>query len=188
MVQRRRFHFRHRRPSAAPRQLDCSSSRGPARTSVFHQARTTRTEHGLGTRRSSPRTPSIERSSRFTGIHRAASNVFGCLLRSWDTLSPTAAARSVTSLPGRRAGLTLLPSDEPRRIATTSPTGRDPRRCLSPISATNHLVKRAPCASTDSLAAGSHPHDQRCLCAPQFRIAPAPELDCSRPSSALSCG
>jgi hypothetical protein len=36
------------------------------------------------------------------------------------------------------------------------------------------LSKRAPCVSTDSRATSSHPRDPRCLCAPQFRIAPAP--------------
>jgi len=36
------------------------------------------------------------------------------------------------------------------------------------------LSKRAPCVSTDSRATSSHSRDPRCLCAPQFRIAPAP--------------
>jgi len=59
LVRRRSFHFRRHRPSAASRPL----GRNTARTSVFHRARTACTEHGLGTRRSPPRTPSIDRSS-----------------------------------------------------------------------------------------------------------------------------
>jgi len=45
--------------------------------------------------------------------------LFGQSSRSWNTLSPITAARSVTSLPGRRAGLTLLPLEAPSPFLRT---------------------------------------------------------------------
>lgn len=69
-----------------------------------------------------------------------AVNVFGQTLRSCSTLSPIAATRSVTSLSGCHAGLTLLPSaslPQPLVELLRSRRVRD-ARCLDALRASHH--------------------------------------------------
>jgi hypothetical protein len=116
-VRHRSFHLPHRGQSVACRPL--SRHRPPDRLYFWfypaglhriRRARAAGAAHGLGARHSPPRTPSIGTRSQFCWVCCGAANLFGQSHRRSNTLSPIAAVRSVTSLPDRRAGLTLLPS------------------------------------------------------------------------------
>lgn len=131
----------------------------------------------------SPRTPSIGRRSRFSP--RVAASRSTCSvnqLRSGSTLSPIPAARSVTSFlePPGRAAFRLLPPrphtfrcgyhggrNAPRLRRAPPGVTRARTRCLSPISATDLVVKRAPLGPTDPRATSSHSPVRRGLRSPR---------------------
>lgn len=122
-----------------------------------------------------------------------AVNVFGQSHRSCSTLSPIAAARSVTSLPDCHAGLTLLPFASLPRLLVEPPRSRRVRdaRLWSALRASQHprfrrrrddarvgkmplanLCNRSCCqrallGATDLRATGSHPPVRRGSRSPQ---------------------
>lgn len=120
---------------------------------------------------------------------RRGSTCSAHLLRNQSTLSPIPAARSVKSRSSRRAGLTSAsfrrnphafqrgsrsgrsasPAQHSEKHCRRTPPGvtRARRRCFSPISATDHVVKRAPLGPTDPRATSSHSPVRRGLRAPR---------------------
>jgi hypothetical protein len=89
-------------------------------------------------------------------------------------------------LPGRRAGLTLLPPDTspPQSPATFAHRARSEKMPLANLCNRHCCQLRAPCEPFDSRATNSRPHDPHDLCAPRSRISPAR----NRSRSALACG